>query len=91
MEDIESKIKQIIFDKFKLEVLNSTNISDFVEDSISKVEMLFEIEQLFDTKFDEEDLLSIETVGDLIQLAEKSFEKKWFEIDQRLFRFIPVW
>ena len=76
MEDIESKIKQIIFDKFKLEVLNSTNISDFVEDSISKVEMLFEIEQLFDTKFDEEDLLSIETVGDLIQLAEKSFEKK---------------
>jgi acyl carrier protein len=76
MEDIESKIKQIIFDKFKLEVLNSTNISDFVEDSISKVEMLFEIEQLFETKFDEEDLLSIETVGDLIKVAKKSFEKK---------------
>lgn len=76
MEDVESKIKQIIFDKFKLNVLNSTNISDFVEDSISKVEMLFEVEQLFATKFDEEDLLSIETVGDLILVAKKSFEKK---------------
>lgn len=75
MDDIESLIKKIIFDKFKLNVLNSTNISDFVEDSISKVEMLFEVEQLFATKFDEEDLLSIETVGDLILVAKNLLKK----------------
>lgn len=72
MEDVESLIKQIIFDKFKLDVLNSTLISDIVSDSFAKIEMLFEIEQILGVRFEEEDLFSIETVADLIALAKKS-------------------
>lgn len=72
MEDIESFIKETIHHKFKIDVLNSTLISEFVEDSFAKIEMLFEIEQSLGIKFDEEDLLSIETVADLIALVKKS-------------------
>lgn len=76
MDDIDLKIKQVIFDKFKFNPLNSTLFSELVEDSIAKIEMLFEIEQFLGVRFNEEDLLSAETVGDLIDLAKKSTEKK---------------
>ena len=69
MEDL---VKKIISDKFKLDVVDSTLISDFVEDSFSKVEMLFEIEQSFGVRLGEEDILSIDTVGDLIQALKNS-------------------
>jgi len=69
---IEETIKKIIFDKFKLEVSENTNVAEFVEDSMAKIEMLFEIEQALGRKFDEEDLLSIETVGDIFRIAKKS-------------------
>ena len=72
---MEEIVKNIIFDKFKLEVLDDTLISDIVEDSFSKVEMLFEIEQAVEVKLDEEDILSIDTVGDLIQVL-KNLESK---------------
>lgn len=75
MEDVDSLIKTIIHDKFKLNVLNSTLISSFVEDSMAKIEMLFEVEQALKIKIDEEELLSIESVDDIIRAAKKELKK----------------
>ena len=65
---MEEKIKKIIFDKFKVEVDNNTNLSELIEDSFAKIEMLFEIEQAVGTKLLENDIMDIETVGDLISV-----------------------
>ena len=69
---MEDTIKKIIFDKFKLEVDKNTPISQFVEDSMSRVEMLFEIEQALNVRFCEEDVLSIVNCGDLFEAANNS-------------------
>ena len=68
---MEEKIKKIIFDKFKVEVDNNTNLSELIEDSFAKIEMLFEIEQAVGTKLLENDIMNIETVGDLISVFEQ--------------------
>lgn len=65
-EDIETIIKKIIFDKFKLEVDNNTNLYGIIQDSFAKIEMLFEIEEFLGVKIPETKLADIETVGDLI-------------------------
>jgi acyl carrier protein len=63
--DVEEMVFEYVFNKFKLEVVLSTLLSDFVEDSMDRVEMLFEIEELFGVRLGEEDVLGVETVGDL--------------------------
>jgi acyl carrier protein len=71
---MEDTIKRIIFDKFKLEVDKNTPISQFVEDSISRVEMLFEIEQALNIRLSEEDILSVVNCGDLFKAANNSLK-----------------
>lgn len=72
MDDIKSTIKTIIYDKFKLEVVDDTPVFDFVQDSIEVMEFFFEVEQALDIRFNEEDLLSIKTVKDIFEIAKKS-------------------
>lgn len=63
--DVELMVFGYVFDKFKLEAVRSTPLSDFVEDSIDRVEMLFELEELFGVRLSEDDILGLETVGDV--------------------------
>lgn len=72
MDDIESAIKTIIYDKFKLEVVDDTPVFDFVQDSIEVMEFFFEVEQALNIRFNEQDLLGIKTVKDIFEIAKKS-------------------
>lgn len=69
---MEETIKKIIYDKFKIQATNSTNLADIVQDSFAKVEMLFEIEEAIGIKIPEQDIMDMETVGDLVAAAKKS-------------------
>lgn len=69
MEQImEDQLKKIIIDKFNLrEIDKNLLLSDLVSDSLSRIEMLFELEKIANKKLSEDDIFSIETVGDLIK------------------------
>lgn len=69
MEQImEDQLKKIIIDKFNLrEIDENLLLSDLVSDSLSRIEMLFELEKIANKKLSEDDIFSIETVGDLIK------------------------
>jgi acyl carrier protein len=67
MEDL---IK-IIEDKFKIKVSNETSITSLAEDSFGKVELLMEVEEKLNIKIPEEDILSVDTVGELANLIKK--------------------
>ena len=68
--EVRSLVFGYIFDKFKLEVLESTLLSDFVEDSMDRVEMLFELEEMFGVSLSEDDVLGLEKVGDICVVVE---------------------
>lgn len=61
--------------KFGNEVVLETNIYELVQDSISRVELLFEIEQISGIKVSGDDILDAETVGDVIKLINSSCKK----------------
>jgi acyl carrier protein len=77
MEDkmkIDDEIKKVIADKCGISVESVTSdilLSDISNDSISRVEFLFEIEQLIGKKIPEDDIFDVETVGDLLRLVNK--------------------
>ncbi len=71
---MKNRIMQIIAEQFEidLEDLNEDmSFSDDLEaDSIQIMELIMELEEEFDTEFDEEDIESIETIGDVIGYIE---------------------
>lgn len=62
---------KIINEKFNIKCDNETSLLSLAEDSFGKVELLMEIEEKLNVKIPEEDILSVETVGDLIGVIEK--------------------
>jgi acyl carrier protein len=68
---MEEKIKNIIFNKFNREVDKNTNLSELVEDSFAKVEMLFAIEEELGKRLTEDEILQIENIGDIINVFQK--------------------
>ena len=69
---MKEKIKNIILEKFNLENINEdTNLSELAEDSFGRIEMLFAIEEAIGKKLTEEEILRIETLGDLFEVVEK--------------------
>lgn len=72
----EELIKKIISEKFGTEVCESQFLSDFAEDSFAKIEMLFEIEQALDINIPDQDIIDMETVGDLISAAKNADNKR---------------
>lgn len=72
---IEEEIKKIVSEKLHVEVDEDTSISAAVEDSFAKVEILFEIEQALGVKIPHQEVIDIETVGDLISSIKKSKKK----------------
>lgn len=72
----EQKLKNFIINKLELEadsVELSTNLVDDLHlDSLDRFEMIAELEDEFNVRFPEEDLESIETVKDLLNVIENS-------------------
>lgn len=71
MEDIFTKIQAVIVDQLGVDpadVTMESNIQeDFAADSISLMEIVVEVEDQFDIEVPEEELLSITTVGSIVE------------------------
>jgi acyl carrier protein len=76
MNEIESKVKEILCDKLNVspdEVTNDANIKeDLGGDSLDVVEIEMELEKELNIEITDEELSQVETVGDLIKLVEES-------------------
>lgn len=72
--EFNEEIKKLIAEKFFVDInliTNETKLSDITEDSIGRIELLFEVEQTLNKKIPEEDILSMETVADLLHVVDK--------------------
>jgi acyl carrier protein len=70
----QEEIKKLIAEKFFVDINSitiETKLSDITEDSIGRIELLFEVEHLLNRKIPEEDVLSMETVADLLHVINK--------------------
>lgn len=68
--EVRSLVFGYILDRFGLEVVEGTPLVDVVEDSLARVEMLFELEGKFGVRLSEDDVLGLETVGDICSKVE---------------------
>lgn len=68
---MEECIKKIINQKFNINCNNETSLIVLAEDSFGQIELLMEIEQKLKIKIPEDDILSIETVKDLIEVIKR--------------------
>lgn len=70
---VEEKLFNLIEKEFDIHDINKDmNIQkDFNVDSISLLEFIMDIEEEFDIEIEDEDLESLETVGDLVTYIEK--------------------
>lgn len=64
---MEEEIKSFILKNYGVEVATDTLISDVAEDSLSRIEFLFEIESKLGRPIPQEKVLDIETFGDLMK------------------------
>ena len=67
-------IKKIIAEKCNVpieKIETDTLLAEIAEDSISKIDFLFEIEKTLGKKIPEQDILEMETVGDLLHAINK--------------------
>lgn len=60
-------VKGFISDRFGVEVSDGTSLAELVQDSMERVEVLFELERLAGVRLSEQDVLELETVGDLVK------------------------
>lgn len=71
---MKEKVLEIIADQFGIDVDELNEEISFKEDleadSIQLMELVMTLEEEFDTEIDEEDIESIETVGDVIEYIE---------------------
>lgn len=71
---MKEKVLEIIADQFGIDVDELNEDISFKEDleadSIQLMELVMTLEEEFDTEIDEEDIESIETVGDVIEYIE---------------------
>lgn len=64
---MNEKLKNFILQNYGLECNENTKISEIAEDSLTRVEMLFELEKELNLKIPHNEVLDIETVGDLLK------------------------
>ena len=65
---MEDKVIEIIEKRTGRKVTPETIIAEIVEDSLSKIELLAEIEEQLKVRLGEQELLEMETVADLLAL-----------------------
>lgn len=70
--DYLAKITEVLEPKLKGKTLNEdSNFKDLGIDSLDLVDLVFQMEEALDVQFEDEELLTIKTVGDLIRLVEE--------------------
>lgn len=69
---MEEIIIKAVSEKFSIKADKNTSITELCQDSFGKIEMLMELEQKLNCRLSDEDVLSIETIGDLIDAAKSS-------------------
>ena len=76
MSEIESKVKAIIVEKLGVDENQVTNQASFTADlgadSLDTVELIMEIEKVFNISIPDEDTQKISTVGDAVAYVEKA-------------------
>ena len=70
-QEVAEKVKQIIVDKLSVEETEVTNEASFTNDlgadSLDTVELIMEIEKVFDTTIPDDQAEKITTVGDAVK------------------------
>jgi acyl carrier protein len=69
----EQIVKEFISNKYKINAQNDTDLTEICEDSFARIELLFDIEKhlKLNRKIPENELLDIETIGDIIHCINK--------------------
>ncbi len=66
------KINEVLEPKLKGKTLTEeSNFKDLGIDSLDLVDLVFQMEEALDVQFEDDELLTIKTVGDLIHLVEE--------------------
>ncbi len=74
--DIEKTVKEIVGSKIKGDnFTRDTELSSLGLDSLDKAEILIDIEDKFGIEFDDEEMKTVSTVGDLFDIIEKKVNK----------------
>ena len=75
-DDIAARVKQVTAEMLKVERDKVTEASRFVEDlgaaSIQSIELVAAYEECFDIEMDQDEALSVKTVGDAIAFITKT-------------------
>ena len=73
--NITEKVKQIIAESIEVDIIkinDDTAIGDFPKwDSMNQLIIITSLEKEFDIKFDPEDIMELEDVGDMIEAIEE--------------------
>ena len=76
MSDTTERVKKVTAELLKVDIAGITGETRFIEDlgakSVQSVELVATFEDEFDIELDEEDALSVKTVGDAIQFIDKA-------------------
>lgn len=69
----EKSVKDFINKKYNIVSENDTNLAEICEDSFARIELLFDIEKhlMLNKRIPENELLEIETIGDIIHCINK--------------------
>jgi len=65
---VEEKLKKIVLDRYGIEITPDTPLSEIVEDSLSKIEFIFELENEFSCSLSNEQVMDVETFGELVEV-----------------------
>jgi acyl carrier protein len=80
MSEVETKVKEIIMDKLGTSeekiVPEASFRNDLGADSLSTVELMMELEEVFGVNIEDEEAEKIETVKDAIDYIEKKVAEK---------------
>ena len=75
MSDVEKRVKEVVARTLKTDIGLISNEARFVEDlgaeSIQSVELVAAFEEEFDIEMDDEDALSVKTVGKAVEFIQK--------------------
>ena len=70
MEDIMSRVRDIIVDQFSIDpdsITSDMRIEDIGADSLDLVEMVMTVEEEFGIEIQDEDIETLTTIGDLVE------------------------
>lgn len=68
---MKEKLKDFFLKNYGVDCNENTSIAEIAEDSLARMELLFELEQSLDISISHEEVLNIETINDLIKILDE--------------------